>query len=87
MSRTEGSVCVDCLMFLANGDTPQELDEAGTEKWVAEFVRRTEGTHIFLAGPEDCEGWFSWSPCDACGSPLGGDRHPVVFELIEQVTR
>lgn len=24
-------------------------------------------------GPEP-EPWFSWSPCEACGSTLGGDR-------------
>ena len=24
----------------------------------------------------DCEGpWFSWSSCEGCGSPLGGDRY------------
>lgn len=22
------------------------------------------------------EGGFSWSPCESCGSTLGGDRHP-----------
>lgn len=28
--------------------------------------------------PEECEGGFSWSGCDACGSTLGGERHPAV---------
>lgn len=23
------------------------------------------------------EGWFSWSPCESCGSHLGGHRYPV----------
>ena len=27
---------------------------------------------------EGCEGWFSWSSCDRCGSRLGGERHPAV---------
>lgn len=21
--------------------------------------------------------WFSWHPCESCGSSLGGDRHPA----------
>ena len=25
----------------------------------------------------DCEGRFSWAPCDVCGETLGGDRYPV----------
>jgi hypothetical protein len=25
-----------------------------------------------------CEGWFSWRACEACGSTLGGTRYPAV---------
>jgi len=37
----------------------------------------------------DCAGesHFSWSPCDSCGSSLGGDRHPahgVIADTIEE---
>src|SRR6478735_3713363 len=28
--------------------------------------------------PEECDGWFSSSPCEGCGTRLGGDRHPAV---------
>ncbi len=27
------------------------------------------------------ESCFSWSPCESCGSSLGGDRHPAHFLL------
>lgn len=28
---------------------------------------------------DDSESYFSWSPCDTCGSTLGGDRTPCVL--------
>ena len=28
---------------------------------------------------EDVEGYFSWSPCESCGSHLGGDRYDVAW--------
>ena len=28
---------------------------------------------------EDCEGGFSWSPCEVCGCSLGGDRHKAAI--------
>jgi hypothetical protein len=37
-----------------------------------------QGYHVVPACPEDCEGEFSWSSCDGCGSTLGGDRHPAI---------
>ena len=36
-----------------------------------------------LGGECDCEvNTFSWSPCDVCGSNLGGERHAVSFFKI-----
>jgi hypothetical protein len=36
-----------------------------------------------LGGECDCEeNTFSWSPCDVCGSNLGGSRHAVSFFKI-----
>jgi hypothetical protein len=63
---------------------------AHTAKWyaeyesaVAEFLER-EGLSALSTGcdehmtPEDEGGdvdpWFSWSPCECCGSHLGGNR-------------
>lgn len=69
------NACVDCLVFLANGEEPPERPNLRAEiekawpftKWVLE-----------PACDEESEGWFSWSPCDVCGSALGGERHVVV---------
>lgn len=43
---------------------------------VAEFF--SHGLTNLSAKSDDngtCEPFFSWSPCDCCGSPLGGDRY------------
>ena len=40
---------------------------------VAGFFER-EGVNN-LSCEEDCEPSFSWSPCDCCGSRLGGNLH------------
>jgi hypothetical protein len=76
----DGEACVDCLMLVANGETPPNMDKVETAEYLARVETRTAGFHVIPACPEDCEGSFSWSPCDVCGSPLGGDRHPVVFD-------
>lgn len=78
--HADGQCCVDCLMLLANGETDPDWDEAETAEYLARLeARGVTGENVTIACDEDCEGWFSWSPCDVCGSTLGGDRHPVVF--------
>lgn len=50
-----GWACTDCLMLLANGETPPDLDETATEEWVAEIDRRTDGYHVAVGGEHDDE--------------------------------
>jgi len=66
----EVDVCSDCLMFWANGDL------SGIEDDDRIFIVMTaagidEGYDVV---PGESEGYFSKSPCDACQSPLGGQR-------------
>ena len=42
---------------------------------------RAAGEHLTDCSCE--EPWFSWSPCQGCGSHLGGDRYPVTLWLKE----
>jgi hypothetical protein len=65
------AVCVDCAMLIANGEGTDEHADAVAARWPGMNT-------LVLACPEDCEGWFSSSPCDGCGSTLDGDRHPAV---------
>lgn len=69
----KGWCCSDCAMFIANGDTPVEMNEEETEKWIDNFISRNDN-HLFLGDDHD---EFSWSPCDTCGSNLGGSRYEV----------
>ena len=73
--------CTDCVMLIANGecfdgdgnDIAPSVANAQTAIWGEGW----DGAYgLTLNCPEDCEGWFSWSPCDGCGSMLGGARHP-----------
>lgn len=62
-------------MYLANGDIPDERPDLADEiraQWppVSDLV---------LTGCDGDE--FSWSPCDCCGSKLGGARH--MFAVLE----
>lgn len=69
----ELKVCTDCLFFIANGDLPENENDAarvvaGVESFAPGYVAPTgEG-----------EGSFSWRPCECCGCKLGGDRHDAV---------
>lgn len=47
--------------------------EKMNERWPDE-----DGWQLSNNCDEECEGHFSWSRCDGCGSTLGGDRHPAV---------
>src|SRR4051812_36292426 len=50
--------CIDCLMWLANGETPPELDEEETQKWKENFWKRNEGYELTLGrmfGEDGCE--------------------------------
>lgn len=47
---------------------------ADYENRVAEFFER-EGLNCLTELEERGEPYFSWQPCDCCGSSLGGDRY------------
>lgn len=76
----ELSICVDCLQFIANG--PDELSPDVAAACAAGVER--EGGHVVPNCPENCEGWFSWSPCDLCNRPEGGERHPAAV-LVDDI--
>jgi len=68
----DGWMCTDCLMLVANGETPHDWTEEETAEWLARIDAREEpNTHTF---PGDDEQEFSWAQCDMCGSRLGGAR-------------
>jgi hypothetical protein len=73
--------CTDCIMYLANGELPEE-DVNG---WSPEAVeRKWKGYQVVVAGDENSEENFSWQPCDVCGSTLGGNRFPCAAWKCEE---
>lgn len=69
----EVALCVDCVFADAYGEDAEGVSEDYTG-----FLPEWDG---WLFGPvvtdesnEPTEPYFSWSPCDGCGSHLGGDR-------------
>lgn len=65
--------CVDCIMWLANGEVPED----NGNDWSADNIEaRWKGYFVCVAGDENTENHFSHLPCEVCGSPLGGDRYP-----------
>jgi hypothetical protein len=66
----EGECCVDCLLFLANGD-----DDSGVSARIANIWTPDEMAHMVVTSSEETDEEFSWRPCECCESELGGSRH------------
>lgn len=61
---TTGWACQDCLFLLANGETPEELDEAETAAYLAR-VTNAEVTLGRTFGEGSCEhDWDAWAAGD-----------------------
>jgi hypothetical protein len=67
--------CVDCLMFAANGDTPE--DDTIAEVVANAFGRWFYDGYVVAAGDGEHDVTFSTAPCDVCNSTLFGSRHQV----------
>lgn len=86
-------ICTDCLMVAANGTSEGADDDyewpSDMDGWIVNpgHLHNLEdcGADV-MEGTADCpydEGSFSWSPCDVCRRPLGGDRYPAsMFQII-----
>ena len=66
------SVCVDCLMYLANGEIEDDPDNRLADIETEYKKLKDDNYDVFLA--DDDEGSFSSYPCHLCGSHLGGQR-------------
>ena len=79
------SACTDCVYFNEYGqlDDMTVMDNPGaTREHIARIAEMAwpHGTEFVNGGGREYEGeepWFSWTPCEQCGSHLGGDREYV----------
>jgi hypothetical protein len=68
------AACVDCGFFLANG-LPDECAEGWSPEAIEANWPRSEWR--LVNGDSEDDAAFSWSPCDCCGTRLGGARMAV----------
>lgn len=72
-------VCADCLLFIANGDLPE--DDGDADRVVAGVA--SLGGHVVAGGPDGDDAGFSWRACECCGG-LAGDR--FYASILAEVT-
>jgi hypothetical protein len=72
---SELMACQDCLLYVANGDVPE--DGRDIEADIQAEIGAPSGR--LACGDSDKDDEFSWRPCECCGSPLGGSRHHLVL--------
>lgn len=65
-------ICADCAMWHANADLSGVEDEGR----IAEV--QACSAHVIVGDDIDT---FSWAPCDACGTRLGGTRIAALIEI------
>lgn len=78
------TACIDCLHFIEFGITADP--DATVEQFNAHaelIEQRFPGQRLWYDGSEESEIDFSWSPCECCGSTLGGSRHRMAGEVID----
>lgn len=73
---TDIRICSDCAMMAANAEGEPEHAEA--------MVKHLgEGVRVVVGYLDES---FSWSPCQGCGSTLGGYRHFATIFWTEEKT-
>ena len=66
--------CEDCVMYLANGDIPEERPDLADD-----IAAQWPNDKDLVIGTDTDE--FSCRPCDCCGSRLGGSRTSFVVRV------
>jgi hypothetical protein len=54
-------------------------EDTGPEAFLRAYERRTKGFEIHTQTDSESEGYFSWRPCETCGSKFGGQRYDMVL--------
>jgi hypothetical protein len=77
------SVCVDCIIAVANGEYPDDTEHAN-DIVNAEQGWANRGYHLV---PGDDDDTFSWRHCELCQTTLGGSRHSMTAMTRTPITR
>jgi hypothetical protein len=71
MTFVELMICQDCLIYVANGELPDERPDL---EWEIQATLDRPSRDV-CPGDSENDGTFSSEPCECCGSTLGGSRH------------
>ncbi len=71
----EGMCCTDCILLLANGECGDNAETEAVQACIAAFRPGVRSEYLVCTSTEETDVEFSWSPCECCGSRLGGSRH------------
>lgn len=66
-------ICVDCLMFAANAEVPE--DPVHADQIARGFGRQFDEGYIIAAGDSENDWAYSTEWCPVCDSTLFGSRH------------
>jgi len=80
---SELMACMDCMLYVANGDIPDDYSPDSTES-LPELIQAHLGLtsspqQYLVCGDSEHDDEFSWRPCECCGSRLGGSRHALAI--------
>lgn len=68
-------------------DITNAQDYAEYKQSVAEFIAREQIKFLSTGGDDpDAEPWFSWRPCECCGTHLGGNRE-LLWGISEETNK
>lgn len=68
-------VCVDCAIFIANGDLPCDASVERETEIISGVENELPSRWVIEASEDGDSDGFMRSSCDCCGSLLAGDRH------------
>jgi hypothetical protein len=74
------SICVDCVMFHANGEVNPNWGDVATADYFNSLTQNLDDVIVLGVGEQTDE--FSTGSCDSCGSRLAGSRHELFVQPI-----
>lgn len=69
------AVCFDCICHIANNENSDDLSDI-------DHMLILKATRNLCYDGEELG--FSWTPCDACKRPYGGDRYKACKLVVRQ---
>lgn len=80
-------VCTDCYLYTEYGYLYDVSEEVKTRCSNSLTTFQADNNVILATDGGDGSAEFAWTPCELCGSALGGTRHTLVAVSIMDNSR